>query len=299
MQGELETYLASHEADPKVIVSDINGTIEGALATPDVADAPILRLLRPFVRIPHDGAIDTNVPVVVEAVKRNLQGRRRDRSRLWFFRRYAGAVGALLVAALLLGVERERQRTFAESRRLVSEARATLSAPAATQSAILSARAALWMADTPESRSAAMEVLRWLATPIAIFDTGHDDGGVWFAVQRPNGDIIFHSFASPTSTTGVMDRAGQTMTLRRPMACEEMHYSRDGRRVVCRTDAGARVWETSTGTTLLDKPVSGLAGNRGPMALNEHGTALAVADDSSVTVFDVETGTVHPCRAPH
>jgi hypothetical protein len=298
VRNELRTYLASHTADPKVIVADVDGTVEMALATADIPAGSILPLVRPFVRIHSDDKTsrDAHLALVIDAVKRSLRGRRRDRSRLRVFQVITGVLGALLVSAVVLGMARERQRLSAESRRLVTEARSALVSPSATQSAVLAARAALWMSDTSDSRSAASDVLRWVAAPIGVFDTGREDGGIRFAAQRPTGELVFHSFMLPTSATAIMDRTGRIWTSRRTMPCDDLEYSPDGRRLACHEGARAVVWDVPTGSKLLDANVATDEKSDVMMALNEDGSALAVADGSGLTLFDVDAGT--SARAP-
>lgn len=103
VEREIETYLRTHEADPKLIVVDICGVVEVALADPQLAAGPaypILRYLEPFVRLrePNDALQKPPSDKVLAAIRRNLDGRRRERTRLRFFE----AVAVFLL--LLVGI---------------------------------------------------------------------------------------------------------------------------------------------------------------------------------------------------
>ena len=113
IEREIETYLASHQ-DPKLMLVDFGATVENALAStpqPDGPPNPIFHKIQAFLRI-SQSLIDLEKPPseeVLAAVRRNLDGRRRDRNRLWFFEGVAGILAALLLLAAGLFIETQRE----------------------------------------------------------------------------------------------------------------------------------------------------------------------------------------------
>jgi WD40 repeat protein len=103
IEKEIETYLSSHD-DPKVILIDFGATIANALASPgphNTSHNPLLDRLLPYLRISEDLAALAKPPSenVLGAVRRNLDGRRRDRNRLWFFEGVATVLAILFLVA--------------------------------------------------------------------------------------------------------------------------------------------------------------------------------------------------------
>src|SRR5262245_9333783 len=187
LKAEIETYLESHKEDPTIIIVDVGGVVEAALASPGAKHYPILDRLEPFLRLHQEPTALADPPndAVIEAIQRHLRRRRRDRSRLRLYKGVAAALAELNVLAVALELARGRQRTCAGSRRLVAEARTDLSSPPGTQTPIRQARAAPLMADTPDSRSGASEVLAALPIPSVVLDASEQDGGVSFGALLP------------------------------------------------------------------------------------------------------------------
>jgi hypothetical protein len=84
VEKEINEYLASHETDPKIVPVDFGETIANASLS---APHPILARLEPFVRIPEPLSSLAGAPsdAVLDAIRKKLEGRRRDRMRLRFF----------------------------------------------------------------------------------------------------------------------------------------------------------------------------------------------------------------------
>jgi len=118
VEREIDTYLSSHAADPKLILVDFGGTIETAMASQDAyapGANPILGQLAPFLRIQEEMLALSQTPSeqVLDAVRRNLKGRRRDRNRLRFFETAAAILVLLLLAAVTLGLVAWQQKNLA------------------------------------------------------------------------------------------------------------------------------------------------------------------------------------------
>jgi WD40 repeat protein len=117
--SEIETYLASHTVDPKLILVDFGETVSAALASPTATASsakPILEQVAPFLRISEEISALTRTPTerVLGAVRGKLDGRRRDRSRLRFFEGIAVALAILLLVAVGLGLFAWQQKSVAQ-----------------------------------------------------------------------------------------------------------------------------------------------------------------------------------------
>jgi hypothetical protein len=252
VEHELATYLSSHEADPKVILVDFGQTVENALLTRsgDAPPQPMLREVEPFLRISEalEGLARPPSDPVLDAVQRNLDGRRRDRTRLRFFQGTAAVLAGLLAVVVALGLANERARKYAEARRLVVEARASLASPPATQLAIAQARGALKMSDSSEARDLARQVIDRLMIPLKIFPTPEIENVALFGAFRSDGKILVDNIdaglllapapdGSSWSQTGVEGKPG----------CGPRSYSADGERASCLMARRVEVWNISTG----------------------------------------------------
>lgn len=116
IEREIETYLATHEADPKIVLIDFGATIENALAV-DMASNSIVKQVEPFIRLaePISGLSSQVSESVLAAVRSNLDGRRRDRTRLQLFRGIAAVLSIFFLVAALLGVYAWQQKDAAEA----------------------------------------------------------------------------------------------------------------------------------------------------------------------------------------
>lgn len=115
VEEEIRTYFRTHRQNPKVMLIDFGKIITDALDQEGGAAAashPILRQLAPFLYIAQDAQSFTAPPseVVLAAIRRNLMGRRRDRTRLMFFQGAAAILAMLLIAAVGLGLMADQQR---------------------------------------------------------------------------------------------------------------------------------------------------------------------------------------------
>jgi WD40 repeat protein len=118
VEREIDTYLSTHVADPKLILVDFGGTIETALASlasTTAAQNPILSQLAPFFRLRQEMSALSQAPSdeVLDAVLRSLKGRRRERNRLRFFEGMATILALLLLVAVGLGLVARQQRNVA------------------------------------------------------------------------------------------------------------------------------------------------------------------------------------------
>ncbi|WP_175345363.1 toll/interleukin-1 receptor domain-containing protein [Bradyrhizobium sp. ORS 375] len=120
VEKEIETFLRTHRADPKVIIVDFGNAIADALVgrcTTVMPDHPILKQVASFLRVsePLSGLQLSPSGEVFAAIRQKLDGRRRDRTRLWFFEAVSGALALLLVLAIVLGVVAEFARRQARA----------------------------------------------------------------------------------------------------------------------------------------------------------------------------------------
>jgi len=115
VEAEITTYLEAHRESSKVMLVDFGNVIANALKEAGGAATPahpILKQLAPFIYISQDAQAIANPPseVLLAAIRRNLMGRRRDRTRLMFFQGVASILAALFGAAVVLGLMAESQR---------------------------------------------------------------------------------------------------------------------------------------------------------------------------------------------
>ena len=117
---ETQTYLASHEGDPPVVLVDFGNTVSHALEHSGEHDPSIDALLskvQPFLRLSEDMAALAVAPsqAVLDAVRRQLTGGRRDQTRLLFFKAIAAVFLMLFVASAVLGGFAWWQRRVAQA----------------------------------------------------------------------------------------------------------------------------------------------------------------------------------------
>jgi WD40 repeat protein len=122
IEKEIQTFLVHNRTDPKVILADFGDVVADALAglsPTGAADHPILKQLSPFLRLSQPLANLGLLPSgeVLAAIRQKLDGRRRDRTRLWFFEAVSGVLALLLILAILLGVAAEWERRDAVRQR--------------------------------------------------------------------------------------------------------------------------------------------------------------------------------------
>jgi hypothetical protein len=104
---ELSAYLTSNLTDPRVLIIDFGSIVDRALSNAVEGDgrAPdrILPKLREFLRLsePADGLSVAPTQQVIDSIRRNLGGRRRDRSRLRVAQTAVGVLSALFVVAVI------------------------------------------------------------------------------------------------------------------------------------------------------------------------------------------------------
>jgi WD40 repeat protein len=125
IEREIDTFLNSHEANPKILLVDFDSCVAKALALPAAAGAPphpILGNLAPFLRISESLPALSLPPSedVLAGIRRNLDGRRRDRTRLRVFEGIAAVLIVLLIVAAALGVVARQQAEIANKQRLIA-----------------------------------------------------------------------------------------------------------------------------------------------------------------------------------
>src|SRR4029077_4265503 len=90
VEAEIQTYLAAHQSNPKVLLVDFGNLIADALADVGGGNATshaILKHLAPFIYVSEaaEAFLKTPSDQVLSAIRKNLLSRRRDRSRILFF----------------------------------------------------------------------------------------------------------------------------------------------------------------------------------------------------------------------
>jgi WD40 repeat protein len=121
VEQELNEFLSANTTDPKVILIDFGGVIANELdrlAQAGTPPHPIISKVRDFVRI-TEPATARSKPAsedVLAAVRKKLDGRRRDRTRLRFFRAAVGVLLALVIVVASLGISAEVLRRAAQTR---------------------------------------------------------------------------------------------------------------------------------------------------------------------------------------
>jgi WD40 repeat protein len=304
VEREIETYLTSHQADPKVILVDFGMTVANALgasgtfaATPN----PILPMLEPFLRIPEELPALALGPseLVLDAVRRNLSGRRRDRTRLRFFQGAAFILAALLVTVTALGIANERSRKYTEARRLQVEARANLASPSATQTAIAQARAALLMADSAESREVAQQIIDRLMVPVTVMPTPEIGNVTLFGAFRSDGKLLVNDAGPGRLLSPEPNGAWSDAPVPAREGCRLLRYSADGEWTSCLDARRVRVWNVLTDLTALDAQLSpALFGDEPMVALDHDGKRLVVGERGRITSIDIGTGTKSEVAVP-
>lgn len=305
VEQEIQTYLTSHETDPKLILVDFGMTVANALAAPAVPGTsahPILRYVEPFLRIPEDLPDLAQPPseAVLDAVRRNLSGRRRDRTRLRFFEGAAAVLAALLVMVTALGIANERSRKHAEARRLLVEARTNLASPPATQVAIAQARAALLMEDSIETRDLAREIVDRLMVPTKIVPAAEIGNIALFGAFRSDGRLLIGHVQSGMLLSPQPEGKPWTETaLPRREGCEQWFYSSDGEWISCLIGRRLQVWNALTAKTVSDINLSpALFSERAIIALNPDGTHAVVGERGRISSIDIGTGQKREMEVP-
>lgn len=302
VEQEIQAYLTSHHKDPKVIVVDFGSTIANTLAHKTVPASPhqIFERLRPFLRIPEDLSSLSKPPSeeVLSAVRKKLDGRRRERTRLWFFEGAAAILMILLIISVLLGLSSERQRRHAEAGKLVGDARANLASHPATQTAILQARAALLLNNSVEARNVSSEIMSKLARPVAAITIGPRDGGALLATLIPDGTLIFET-SRHKAVVSVDKRwnVSSKATLAPSNACGSHIHSANGQRIACTVDRHVRIRSTFSDTLLFDHEISSFS-SQTKISLDYLGNYLAIADEHQVATIETRTGIIRKVPLP-
>jgi hypothetical protein len=121
VEEEISEYLRTHPKNPKIIVIDFGNTISNALLRDDqnsLSEHPIISKIHQFIILPQDLQSLSHDPseAVFSAIERQLDGRRRDRSRVRIFQYISAALLLLLLFVGALGLVARRQQQLAEER---------------------------------------------------------------------------------------------------------------------------------------------------------------------------------------
>lgn len=303
VKQEIEAYLSSHERAPQLILVDVGSIITDALAQPLPLGGrphPILSQLEPFVRITEDTSALTELPSeeVLSAIRRSLDGRRRDQTRLRLFQVVAIVLACLLIVTAALTIAKEQERKHAESRRLLVETRASLASPPATQTAILQARAARYLRDSAEARSVAGEVIGRLATPTLVVRTGKRDMGAHFAAFFSDSELLLET-SDATALLSLNQQSGEhdeaSFLTRRD--CDSRIDSTNGRRSLCWSASRVQVVDVLTDRTLFERELPEF-GDDSKLVMDRKGMYFAVANEFKAAVVEIESGNKRSVKLP-
>lgn len=133
VEAEIDRYLEASGDDAKVVVVDFGGVL--TTADEPIPDHPIARKLQHFIVEPEEHAQLLRAPceTIVDTITKQLEGRRRDTTRLRWFRALAVVLTALVVIAVLGALVALSQRASALESARIADARA---AAAAAESSI-------------------------------------------------------------------------------------------------------------------------------------------------------------------
>jgi hypothetical protein len=250
VQEEVDQYLASHGADPKIIPVDFGETIANSSPTAN----SILGRIENFVRIPEalPALVEPPSQGVLEAISGKLDGRRRDRTRVRFFQMAAGVLAILLVGALAAAAIALAQRQTAISNE--THALAALSRAAAHEGRALDG-VELALAAWPRGvglgeRPMLGDAVRYLSLsfsehpPVAVLN---HNGPARGAIYSPDGKRIL-SWSSD-KTLRLWD-AATGAAIGEPLRHEDVVkgavYSPDGKRILSWSeDKTLRLWDVS------------------------------------------------------
>jgi len=229
---------------------DFGGTIEKELPA---LTSPIVGKVEPFLRIPESLSALEAPPSdeVLASIRKKLDGRRRDRTRIRFFQMAAGVLTILLIAAVIaagFAWIKQREAIANELRALAALSKATLptNPTLATKLAL-----AAWPRSGAEWRPKVKEAVEALSA--AVVDLRErkilrgDDGNVLSAALSPDGAHVVTASAHTArlwdTKTGVsIVLSGHTDLVR------SVAFSPDGARVVTASfDDTARLWDAATG----------------------------------------------------
>jgi WD40 repeat protein len=209
IEREIDTYLTSHADDPKVILVDFGAAVADACARSAPSGMqlhPILSQLAPFLRISEALPALTTPPSeeVLSAIRKKLDGRRRDRTRMWVFEGIAAVLFVLLIITTVLGFLSETRRQAAETRSaqlLGARAQQLLQQPVTNETAaVIPAAAAYgWRLSHTADTWSALQSLVWTGVTRSI----SHDGDVQALTFNLDGTLL-----ATVSTDGKLRLAG-------------------------------------------------------------------------------------------
>ena len=298
IEQELHTFLAPSRTDPKVLVGDFGSTVESALQPrlPHVAAREWIGLLRPYLRLPQqiDALSEPPTEEVIDAIRRQLRGRRRDRTRLFFFEGMAAVLLVLLAASAYFGISSELQRRQTEGRRLLADIRSSTTA-AATQLDAPRARAAMDLADTAESRSVASELLGTLLAPIRVIRPLQSDGGALSGAWMSDGRLLMSTGLQTYVTAS--KRGSPIHSIPEGVACRESAYSLNGELRACLLDGRLTIASVPDGEVKAVLNINGLK-EEAKLAFDPTAKVVIVVDSRQIFRLPLHAGTMSSVPLP-
>jgi WD40 repeat protein len=303
VEKEIETFLAAQPSDPKVILIDFGDVVANRLARDAGAGAPpdpILKQLAPFLRIsePLDALALPPSDAVLGAVRQKLHGRRRDRTRLWFFEAASATLLVLLGLAIFgfFRAESEARRTWHQFN--VSSINLALRTWADGSLAL--AREAL-DAIVPKGRQEDLRDFDWLhlwrrvtaqsalfnlpgvaITHVAMSSKGSlvAAGGRAWTPPPENDNPAHHVYIWSLSTrqpVRILKGQGAEITA--------LRFSPDASILVTGDKDKLKIWQVGAWVELRSIPVGSISA----FAFSDDGRRLAVGAGSAIVLFDTST----------
>lgn len=250
---EITAYLDSHAHDPKVLLVTFGAPILEALHNPPPA-LGFLHRLQHFYRIAESlEALDqTPSDDVVRAILWQLRARRRDRTRLRFFRGIAGCLTLLLIAlAVILSAEiqqrarAEQHLELATSQVVAADAR--LLAPSELNAALRQSARAYRINASDDARAALLDGLGRAARILGFYpcENGSIAGGVGFSTDDAP-TVAFSCIRDHTSVVTIVAHDGQVRAWGTPGEVRTIAFLNSGFAALDGT-AALRVMDVQTG----------------------------------------------------
>lgn len=307
VQQEIETYLATHGPASQLIAVDFGNLIESALlsaAVEQTSAPPLINHLGPFLRIsaPISGLRTLPTDDVVTAIRANLGGRRRDRTRLRFFQVVATvlivlstfAVATAIFATIQRGVALQQARV-ALSRQLAAQASSNFDS--AYDLGLLLAVEANRLSDRPDVRGSLLDAVRFSPRLERFLNDGGGDinalsfgpGDRFLAAGSQKGEVTLWTMTADPPSKRIFRSPSVSEN---QSSVNDLGFSADGRTIAVAVDNKIELWDVVTGQK-LERSFVGHRGMVTSISFSPNGTHMATGSyDGSVIIWDFSTAEV-------
>lgn len=308
VEQEIVHYLETHLDHPKLIVVDFGSIIANSVLGEITQPAsPIAQKVAEFVLLPEELSALPLSPsaAVLDTIRHNLSGRRREQVRRSAFQAAAAVLVVLVLASGSLGRLAYEKRTESirnlarsmttDSLRLASESKRELNANHGDVAALLalSALAEPWPgleAPRPYTQEAAVALVRALSHRPLATDVLRYPSGIQFAVQDPAGKTLLIVTEDGAAELRSMD--GLKLLIKWQTGQHTPHagaFSADGRHIaIAGHDGVIKLWAAAGGQEI--RKLSANSPLRS-VAFSANGNdILGSADDGSTYVWSVASG---------